>query len=101
MQTLHDFRAPPYWDEAIINCDETEIATGICVLLDGTQVEVLGEVGRNNDLITREPIPAAVRPPSNYHWRSNPYRPNGGGDGSRMNPGVDFRYAYWYGRFVR
>lgn len=101
VQTLHDFRAPPYWDEAIINCDETEIATGICVLLDGTQVEVLGEVGRNNDLITREPIPAAVRPPSNYHWRSNPYRPNGGGDGSRMNPGVDFRYAYWYGRFVR
>jgi len=99
--TLHDFRGPPYWDEKIINCDEDEIASGRCVLLDGTHVQVLGEVGRNNDLITREPIPAAVRPPSNYHWRSNPYRPNGGGDGSRMNPGVDFRYAYWYGRFVR
>jgi len=101
VQTLRDFRDPPYWDEEVVNCDEAEIASGRCILLDGTQVHVLGEVGRNGDLITQEPIPAAVRPPSNYHWRSNPYKPNGGGDGSRMNPGVDFRYAYWYGRFVR
>ncbi len=99
--TLHDFREPPYWEEEVINCDSGEISSGHCVLLDGSEVQVLGEVGRKGDLITEEPIPHAVRPPSNYHWRSNPYKPNGGGDGTRMLPGVDFRYAYWYGRFVR
>ena len=101
VQTLHDFRGPPYWNEEVVNCDEEEIASGICVLDDGTLVTVLGEVGRKGDLITEEPIPHAVRPPSNYHWRSSPYKPNGGGDGSQLLPGVDFRYAYWYARWVR
>jgi len=101
IRTLYDFREPPYWDEPVTNCDEEEIASGVCTLDDGTVVTVLGNAGRNNDLITREPIPHAVRPPSNYHWRSNPYVPNGGGDGSRLLPGVDFRYAYWYARWVR
>jgi len=101
VRTLRDFREPPYWDEAVINCDAGEIAAGRCVLLDGTEVQVLGEVGRKGTLITQEPIPHAVRPPSNYHWRSNPYAPNGEGNGTNLMPGVDFRYAYWYGRFVR
>ncbi len=101
VKTLYDFREPPYWEDAVINCDEEEIASGVCTLNNGEVVRVLGAVGRNNSLITQEPIPHEVRPPSNYHWRSNPYIPNGGGDGSRLLPGVDFRYAYWYGRWVR
>ncbi len=101
VKTLYDFGEPPYWEDAVINCDEEEIASGVCTLDNGEVVRVLGAVGRNNSLITQEPIPHEVRPPSNYHWRSNPYIPNGGGDGSRLLPGVDFRYAYWYGRWVR
>jgi len=99
-RTLYDFHEPPYWDEPVTNCDAQEIDSGNCVLNDGTRVRVLGEVGRNGDLITDKPIPQAVRPPSNYHWRSNPYKPNGEGDGSRLLPGVDFRYAYWFARWV-
>jgi len=101
IQTLFDFQEPPYWEYEIINCDEAEIASGHCVLNDGSEVTVLGYVGRNDSLITQEPIPHAVRPPSNYHWRSSPYNPNGGDEGQRMAPGVDFRFAYWFGRWVR
>jgi len=100
LQTLRDFREPPYWDENVVNCDPQEVASGDCELNNGERVKVLGEVGRNGDLIVDKPVPQAVRPPSNYHWRSNPYQPNGGGDGSRLIPGVDFRYAYWYARWV-
>ena len=43
----------------------------------------------------------AIRPPSNYFWRSNPYEVNsGGGGGSLLLPGVDFRLAYWMGRWA-
>ena len=101
VETLYGFAEPPYWDYEVINCDETELASGNCTLNDGTQVTVLGEVGRKGTLMVKEPIPQAVRPPSNYHWRSCPYSPNGGGDGSNMLPGVDFRWAYWYGRWVK
>jgi hypothetical protein len=100
IQALHDFAEPPYWSYEVINCDESEIASGDCTLLDGTQVTVLGEVGRKGTLITVEPIPPAVRPPSNYHWRSCPYQPNSGNDGSGLQAGVDFRWAYWYARWI-
>ena len=99
--TLAAFPEPPYWDYERINCDEAEIESGDCTLDDGTRVEVLGYVGRNGDLVTDVPIPQAVRPPSNYHWRSNPYKPNGDGNGTNMLPGVDFRFAYWLGRWAR
>ncbi len=101
IQTLFDFKTPPYWDEEVVNCDEDEINSHVCELNNGDIVRVLGEVGRNGDLICKEPIPHAVRPPSNYHWRSNPYKPNGGGNGTNMLAGVDFRWAYWYGRWVK
>ncbi|MGC9044546.1 MAG: hypothetical protein ACP5KG_11905, partial [Myxococcota bacterium] len=66
-----------------------------------TKVTVLGYKGRNGDLITKEPIPMRARPPSNFYWRSNPYVPNGGGDGSRLLSGVDLRFAYYLGRYLR
>ena len=100
VQTLMDFGEPPHWNYKVENCDEQEIESGRCVLSNGMPVTVLGYVGRNGSLVTEEPIPQAVRPPSNYRWRSNPYEPNGDGDGSAMMPGVDFRWAYWYGRWV-
>jgi hypothetical protein len=101
VQTLSEYSESPYWDYEVINCDEAEIASGDCTLNDGTKVKVLGNVGRNDDLITEQPIPQRVRPPSNYHWRSNPYQPNRSGSGANLLPGVDFRFAYWFGRFVK
>jgi len=101
VRTLLDYAEAPCWDEAVENCDAQEVASGRCVLRNGREVTVLGNVGRNGSLLCDEPIPQAVRPPSNYRWRSCPYEPNGGGDGSGMLPGVDVRWAYWYGRWIR
>lgn len=100
-QTLLDYPAAPYFDRAVENCDADEIASGVCTLRDGTEVRVLGEVGWNDSLVVDKIVPMAVRPPSNYHWRSPPYRPNGGNDSGHINPAVDFRVAYWLGRWVR
>jgi len=101
VETLREFPEPPFFEYERINCDEAEIQSGSCVAEDGTQLTVLGEVGRNGDLITAEPLPMRIRPPSNYYWRSNPYKPNGGSAGSGMYAGPDFRLAYWMGRFIR
>ena len=101
LQTLRDFPTPPFWEFQVINCDDAEIASGSCTAVDGTHFDVLGYVGRNEDLITVQPVPMRIRPPSNFYWRSNPYMPNGGGNGGRLIGGADFRFAYWLGRYVR
>ena len=71
--------AAPYFQDAVTNCDEAELASGTCVLDDGTTVTILGNVGWNDTLVAKELVPMAVRPPSNYHWRSDPHRVNGEG----------------------
>jgi hypothetical protein len=99
--TLREFVPAPHWDYAVENCDETEVETGDCTALDGSHLDVLGPVGWKGDLVAAQPVPMRLRPPSNYYWRSNPYEFNGGGDGGTLLPAVDFRYAYWLGRYVR
>ena len=101
VETLHEFPIPPYWNYGVTHCDQDEIDAGVCELNDGTMVDLLGDVGWNDNLVAADPIPMRIRPPSNYHWRSNPYEVNRDGDGSHMNPGVDFRWAYWLGRWAR
>ncbi|MCA9771167.1 MAG: hypothetical protein KC466_02085, partial [Myxococcales bacterium] len=101
IETLHAFPEPPFWDIHRENCDADEIAANYCIADDGTELHLLGYVGRGDTLVALEPIPMRIRPPSNYFWRSNPYEPNGGGDGSRLLPGVDFRFVYWAGRWAR
>jgi hypothetical protein len=101
VETLREFPDAPFWRVEVENCDEEEIASGDCVGLDGTPIRVLGYKGRNDALIAEEPIPMRIRPGSNYYWRSNPYEVNGTGDGTQLMPGVDFRFAYWMGRYVR
>jgi hypothetical protein len=101
IETLKEFKFPPFWDEPVENCDPDEIASGICTLGDGTPVKLLGNVGWNDDLVADKPIPMRARPASNYYWRSNPYKPNGEGGGEGLLPGVDFRVAYWTGRWAR
>lgn len=101
LETLREYPEAPFWELGRTNCDEAEIAAARCELEDGTTVDLLGYVGRGEDLVAAQPIPMRVRPPSNYFWRSNPYQPNGGGDGSRLLPAVDFRVAYWLARWTR
>jgi len=108
LQTLGWFREAPYWDVSVVNCPGWDCSVEpfvegptTCAASDGSSWTALGCVGRNDDLVTAEPFLMNHLPPSNYHWRSNPYVPNGGGDGSRLIPGVDFRFAYWMGRVMR
>ncbi len=101
VETLKAFPQPPYWDVAVTQCDEDELASGECTFSDGTETVVHFEGGRKGSTVCEDPIPKAIRRGSNYEWRSNPYQPNGGGDGSGLLPGVDFRVAYWIGRYTR
>ncbi len=103
IQTLREFPAPPFWEFFRENCDQSEIDSGHCIADDGeTELTVLGEVGRNGDLITAEPLPMRLRGPSNYYWRSNPYKPNGGSENAPgMFAGPDFRIGYWMARWIR
>ncbi|MGM0576146.1 MAG: hypothetical protein ACQEXJ_10495 [Myxococcota bacterium] len=109
LETMHEYPNPPYWDEEVLNCPEAQCTceepdAGVdeCVGLDGeTVIDVLGCVGRKCDLIADQPTPMRIRPPSNYHWRSNPFEFNGGADGTRLMPAVDFRIAYWKARWVK
>jgi len=108
LKTLNDYHDAPYWDHGVNLCpdavctpEEPEVASPDCDPADGVHFTVLGCVGRNGDLITGEPIPMSLLGPSNYHWRSNPYKPNRDGDGSALLPSVDFRIAYWMGRWAR
>jgi hypothetical protein len=91
---LGEFAAPPYWDVRVDNCDADEIAAGSCVALDGTTEITLVEPGSD---LSVTPLTKRLRPPSNFEWRSDPRSVNGGG-GVRLNPGGDFRSAYWMGR---
>jgi len=97
---LKGFVTPPYYDYKVEQCDETELASGDCVFENGTEAEVYDEGGRKGSTVCNKPIPKAIRRPSNYEWRSNPYNPNGGGEGGNLLPGIDFRIAYWLGRFL-
>lgn len=101
LAALRQFPTPPAWDFAVTNCDDAEIAGGSCVLNDDTVVAVLGAVGHNDALVVDQALPLAIRPPSNFYWRSNPFEPNGGGEGTALASSADFRFAYWMGRFTR
>jgi hypothetical protein len=100
LETLVAFHDAPFWNEDRVNCDETEIEALSCEAVDGSTIELLGYVGRGDELVASAPLPIGIRPLSNYYWRSNPYSVNGTGDGSVLLPGVDFRLAYWMGRWV-
>ncbi len=100
IQTLGEFVTPPYWNDAVENCDAAETAAGVCTAIDASTIVLAPVLGRSDALVAVDPVPKSIRPPSNFEWRSNPYAVNGGG-GDRLNPGGDFRGAYWLGRFLR
>ncbi len=100
IRTLRDFPRPPYWNRDVTNCDTAEIMSRACTAADGTVLTLSPDPGRGGVLVTVDPVPMRLRPPSNFEWRDEPHRVNGGG-GSRLNPGGDFHSAYWMGRFLR
>ncbi len=102
LDTLAQFESPPYWDTGRINCDEAELTAGSCTAIDGMTTITLHEnPGRGDHPVAAHPVPMRLRPESNFHWRSDPYRVNGSGSGEELLPGVDFRLAYWMGRYLR
>jgi hypothetical protein len=101
IETLHGFVEPPYWIYRVDQCDEAELESGACVFEDGTETTVYHEGGRKGSTVCDDAIPKDIRRPSNYEWRSNPYEPNGGGEGDSLLSGVDFRIAYWTGRWTK
>lgn len=100
LRTLREHPAPPTWNHRIDNCDEDEIASRDCIGIDGTPLRIAEGLGRGGGPVTEEPVPMRIRPPSNFEWRDDPHRVNGGG-GDRLNPAGDFHAAYWMGRFLR
>ncbi|MFH1531755.1 MAG: hypothetical protein ABIK09_13600 [Pseudomonadota bacterium] len=116
MDTLRLFAEPPYWDHEVINCPAFEACTCAddqctcppeataepCVASDGeTLLTPLGCKGWKCSVVVDAAVPWDLQRPSNYHWRSAPHDANGGGDGSGLLPGVDFRFAYWIGRWAQ
>jgi hypothetical protein len=96
--TLGQFAKPPYFDPLVENCDTAEIAAGECTAIDGSTIPLTPVL--DDTILAVDPLAKMIRPPSNFEWRSNPYEVNGGGT-NRLNPGGDFRAAYWMGRFLR
>lgn len=101
LNDLSGFSDAPYFPETRVNCDESEIEAGVCTALDGSTLHLLGEVGWNDTLVSEEPLPMSIRPPSNYHWRSNPYQVNGDVGSTVFLGAVDFRFVYWMGRYIQ
>jgi uncharacterized protein (TIGR03382 family) len=97
--TLAGFHTVPYWDDAVTNCDDQELASLMCTASDGTQLALSSEEGWGGGIVAVDPLPIELQPPSNFHWRSDPHSVNGGG-GPRLNPGGDFQAAYWMGRML-
>jgi hypothetical protein len=108
VNTLRDFPAAPYWDFEIsicpgaqCTCENETVSNPECAGTDGLSYSVLGCVGHSCALVGDAPVPMKGRPPSNYHWRSNPFELERGGTGAGLLPAVDFRIAYWSARWAK
>lgn len=95
---LDGMQGAPALQRDRINCDMSEIAAGSCVAVDGkTIIKLATERGWGGQVVADAPLPYALRPDSNFMWRSDPHAVNAGG-GNRLNPGGDWIGAYWLAR---
>jgi uncharacterized protein (TIGR03382 family) len=99
LETLVEHAPAPYFTFGVDNCDAAEQQTLSCIGVDGTPIELSPEPGRGGALVAVDPVPMRIRPPSNFEWRSDPHRVNGGA-GDRLNPGGEVVCAYWMGRHL-
>ena len=88
-----------YWDDARINCDETELAAGTCTAIDGKTIITIAGRDRNGTPLATEALDPSIRPNSNFNARSNPFSVNGWGSSMMLNPGGDLLASYWMGRY--
>lgn len=102
VNSLRAFPTSPHWNTPRENCDVAEIEALRCLAVDGvTELTLLERRARGGHVVADAPLPFSVRPPSNYYWRSDPHRVNSEGNEATLLPGVDFRIAYWMGRYIR
>ncbi|MFT3770933.1 MAG: MYXO-CTERM sorting domain-containing protein [Minicystis sp.] len=95
---LSSFQPAPAFERDVINCDDTEIAAGVCVGVDGTtMITLLPAAGHNGQVVAKDIVPKSIRPDSDFEWRSDPHTVNGTGS-TKMDHGGDWLTAYWLGR---
>ncbi len=46
-----------------------------------------------------QPVPVALRPPSDFIWQRNPFQLAGGGSGVIESAGIDYVLPYWMARY--
>jgi hypothetical protein len=46
-----------------------------------------------------DPVPIALRPPTDYLWQRNPFQITGGSAGIIESAGIDYILPYWMGRY--
>ncbi len=97
---LAGYPAAPTFERDRVNCDAAEIGAGSCVAVDGVTVIALSSTrGRGGTVVAKSIVPIAVRPDSDFAWRSDPFAVNGTGS-NRLDPRGDWLAAYWLGRYL-
>jgi hypothetical protein len=101
---MHDalvaYPAAPTLQREVINCDDGEIAAQSCLAVDGvTTIPLSSAKGRGGGPVSTMSVPVAVRPDTNFAWRSDPFGVNDGAS-NRLNPRGDWLAAYWLGKLL-
>jgi hypothetical protein len=64
-----------------------------------TTIPLSSTKGRGGSVVSTVSVPVAVRPDTNFAWRSDPFGVNDGAS-NRLNPRGDWLAAYWLGRLL-
>ncbi|MBK8252310.1 MAG: hypothetical protein IPK82_06525 [Polyangiaceae bacterium] len=99
LENLGGFQPAPAFTRDRVNCDEAEIAAGVCTAVDGSQFQLEAGKGHNGIVVAKEILPMSIRPDSDFVWRSDPHEVNGKAS-TLLNPGGDYLAAYWLSRVV-
>jgi MYXO-CTERM domain-containing protein len=95
---LGGFPGAPAFERDVQNCDAAEIAAGSCLAIDGkTTLKLAKAPGHGGSVVAQDVVPRAVRPDSDFFWRSDPHEVNGGAS-TKLDPGGDYLAAYWLAR---
>jgi hypothetical protein len=97
---LLGYAPAPTFQRDRVNCDDGEIAAGSCLAIDGkTTLTVAAKRGHGGAVVATAPLALAIRPDTNFAWRSDPFGVNDGAS-NRLNPRGDWLAAYWLGRLL-
>lgn len=99
-EDLGSFQPAPAFERDRVNCDAAEIAVLQCIGVDGTTViELETDLGHGGTVVAKHIVPMAIRPDTDFEWRSDPHRINGSAS-SLMDPRGDWLAAYWMSRIT-